>query len=253
MATEYSPQIVTNGLVLYLDAANPRSYVSGSTNWYSLPSVTTSGSLINSPTYSSTNLGSIVFDGVDDYIELNTTNSIWQSNNAMTVISTFKLSSWPDSFTQNRAPLLAKTSGSVSFEFSLWINGNVPSWGGNTYTTTFECWTFNGSSDVVLVSAPQNAITLNTVYTVAGVLDLNSSPYASIYINGNLSNTTSTKSGVMTAGSAPIRIAARLPDAYATTGQYLNGNIYTTQIYNRALSATEIQQNFNALKGRYGI
>lgn len=253
MSVKGGPNTVTSGLVLELDAGNIKSYQSGSTTWFDKSGFANNGTLINGVGYTSSFNGSLVFDGVDDYTELNTTNSMWQSNSSMTIISTFKLSGWPDSFTQNRAPLVVKTSGSVSFEFSLWINGNVPSWGGNTYTTAFECWTFNGNSDVVLVSAPQNAITLNTLYTVAGVLDLNSSPYASIYINGNLSNTTSTKSGVMTAGSAPIRIAARLPDAYATTGQYLNGNIYTTQIYNRALSTGEVLQNYNALKSRFGL
>ena len=56
MATKYSPQVVTNGLVLCLDAANPRSYVSGSTNWFNLANTSISGSLTNGPTYSSNNL-----------------------------------------------------------------------------------------------------------------------------------------------------------------------------------------------------
>ena len=59
--------IVTNGLVLYLDAANYQSYVSGSTTWYDLSGNNNSGSLINGPTYNSGNAGSIVFDGIDDY------------------------------------------------------------------------------------------------------------------------------------------------------------------------------------------
>ena len=62
--------IVTNGLVLYLDAANYQSYISGSTTWYDLSGNNNSGSLVNGPTYSSTNAGSIVFDGTNDYVGL---------------------------------------------------------------------------------------------------------------------------------------------------------------------------------------
>ena len=58
--------IVTNGLVLYLDAANYLSYTSGSTTWRDLSSSNNSGTLTNGPTFSSANGGSIVFDGVDD-------------------------------------------------------------------------------------------------------------------------------------------------------------------------------------------
>jgi hypothetical protein len=66
MAFSYSPKIVTDGLVLYLDAGNPYSYVSGSTNWNDLSRSMLSGSLVNGPTYNTGSLGSIVFDGVDD-------------------------------------------------------------------------------------------------------------------------------------------------------------------------------------------
>ena len=68
MSVEGGPDIVTNGLVLYLDAANNRSIVSGSTTWFDLSRNGNTGSLINGPTYSSANGGSIVFDGANDYV-----------------------------------------------------------------------------------------------------------------------------------------------------------------------------------------
>ena len=67
MATYYSPKIVTDGLVLALDAANRKSYNSGSTTWYDLSGNNNNGTLYNGPTFNSANSGSIVFDGVDDY------------------------------------------------------------------------------------------------------------------------------------------------------------------------------------------
>ena len=68
MAFRYSPKIVTDGLIFYIDAGNPKSYVSGSTTWYNLIDTVTTATLINSPSFDSSNAGSIVFDGVNDYI-----------------------------------------------------------------------------------------------------------------------------------------------------------------------------------------
>jgi hypothetical protein len=244
--------IVTNGLVLNLDAGFTPSYPRSGTTWIDLSLSGNNGTLTNGPTFSSNDGGSIMFDGTNDYIQLDKTSSVWQSNNEMTIISTFKLSGWPDSFVQSRVPLLAKTSNN-SFEFALWVNGNVPVWGGNTYASAFECWPSNGSGNLVLVSSAQNSLSLNTIYIVAGVFNGNSSPYGLIYINGVLKNTTNTKSGNMTASSSFMRIGGRLPDSYVASGQYLNGSVYNTQIYNRALSETEVLQNYNAQKGRFGL
>ena len=80
MAFSYSPKIVTDGLVLYLDAGNPYSYVSGSTNWNDLSRSMLSGSLVNGPTYNTGSLGSIVFDGVNDRVDLSNATSLWASN-----------------------------------------------------------------------------------------------------------------------------------------------------------------------------
>ena len=62
------PGIITDGLVLYVDAANSYSYVSGSTVWNDLSRTTTSGSLINGPTFNTRSGGNIVFDGINDYV-----------------------------------------------------------------------------------------------------------------------------------------------------------------------------------------
>ena len=69
MATFYSPRIVTDGLVLHLDAGNRRSYVSGSTIWTDLVNNSRTGSLVNGPTFDSSNQGSIVFDGVNENVD----------------------------------------------------------------------------------------------------------------------------------------------------------------------------------------
>jgi hypothetical protein len=68
MALAHSPSIVTSGLVLCLDAANPKSYPGSGTTWTDLSGNGNNGTLVNGPTYSSVNGGSIVFDGSNDYI-----------------------------------------------------------------------------------------------------------------------------------------------------------------------------------------
>jgi len=71
MSFNYSPKIVTDGLVLYLDAANIKSYVSGSTIWRDISrSGASNGIIVNGPIFNSLNGGSISFDGVDDYIDI---------------------------------------------------------------------------------------------------------------------------------------------------------------------------------------
>ena len=91
MAFNYSPKIVTNGLVLCLDAGNVKSYVSGSTTWTDLSPTQKNGILTNGPTFNSSNGGSIVFDGVDDYI-----NSSFAAPASETIIVWAKsaLSAW---------------------------------------------------------------------------------------------------------------------------------------------------------------
>ena len=73
MAFSFSPKIVTNGLVLYYDVANPRSYPGSGTTIYDLSRNGYNGTLINSPTFDNTNGGALVFDGVDDYVQFTST------------------------------------------------------------------------------------------------------------------------------------------------------------------------------------
>jgi hypothetical protein len=69
MAISRGPKIVTNGLVLALDAADRNSYVSGSTTWNDLSGYNYNGTLTNSPTFSNTNGGIISFNGTSQYID----------------------------------------------------------------------------------------------------------------------------------------------------------------------------------------
>ena len=69
MATDYNPSIVTDGLVLCVDAANTKSYPGSGTTWTDISSKGNNGTLTNGPTFSSGNGGAIVFDGTNDYVD----------------------------------------------------------------------------------------------------------------------------------------------------------------------------------------
>ena len=237
MATEYSPQTVTNGLVLYLDAANPRSYVSGSTNWNNLTNTAPlSGSLINGPTYSSANLGSIVFDGVNDYVNYsNALNfertdsfsfSFWAKANSLATFST----------------LIAKMDSSArGYFFAIEITGDIVFILRNTVSTN-NLFIRTPPSQVVTDKWYNIAVTYNGTSLASGVnFYINSIPTSNVVSFDNLTST------ILTSQDGSIAARPFLG------GGYLNGNIALSQVYNRVLLAQEVQQNFNALRGRYGL
>jgi hypothetical protein len=229
--------IVTNGLVLYLDAANYTSYVSGSTSWYDLTSNNLSGSLVNGPTYSSTNAGSIVFDGVDDYVS------------SVGGLSTF-------SFIQNTG----------IFSINIWIKptllGTFMYFIGNNNGSTSGKGFFIGKQN-------NNSLTLQITRGVGGTFVIiytlsnffTDTNWINISISSNGFDTTVYKNGSQYGGSSNIGILSTGDSTQELNigriNQYAsetwNGNIALAQIYNRALTASEVQQNYNAQKTRFGL
>ena len=212
--------IVTNGLVLYLDAANYLSYTSGSTTWRDLSSSNTSGSLINGPTFSSTNAGSIVFDGVDDYVSTPVARNATTNEN-YTISTVFKITS----FTSSDMRLLGATNGSASQLTVGWDN------------TTLRLWLQDSWNNTSFTSST------NTVYNLAMV---HGGTTTDVYVNGIFNSTITNKTSYFN----NLGLGNNFIFTYGT---YFNGNIYTTQVYNRALTASEVLQNYNATKARFGL
>jgi|APGre2960657404_1045060.scaffolds.fasta_scaffold57491_1 hypothetical protein len=228
MAFNYSPKIVTDGLILYLDAANPRSYTSGSTSWVDLSRGGNNGTLVNGPTFSSAHGGSIVFDGTNDYVDLggslnlkpttSITVSTWIRFNAM-VANVRALSDWHQNGATDRWIFYITDSNTIQWYL---------------LTNSFAS------------AVPFSPVLLNTWYNFTGVYDGISQIF---YVNGVFHNSTS-KTGTMNTSntSQPVRLGGQV-----SAGGYHNGNISTTLIYNRALTATEVLQNYNATKTRFGL
>lgn len=220
MSGSISNKIVTNGLVLYLDAGNPRSYISGSTVWYDLEDVTASGSLINGPTFSSANVGSILFDGVDDYVQVQPITSL--SSTSYTISSWFK----PISSTTGFATLM----GYGSSRRLLW-NSN-----GNTMLAQM-----GGDG----VGSTTNSVLTNQWSYVTFIYDKDLGKeywYINGVYNAIANNTSSTFNSTFYLGF------------YGSLSFYLlNGNISMVKIYNKRLSDLEIRQNYNATKSRFRL
>lgn len=231
MSLNHSPKIVTDGLVLCLDAASRKSYPGSGTTWFDRSGNGNHGTLTNGPTFSSANGGSIVFDGVDDIV-LVPNNSTINPSSAITVSAFFKISS----YISNYAPIFFKQ---------------------NNYTSGYEQYALglsNTSIFFVVTGADRNQKIVysnldyrNMFVHMVGVCDTISDDMK-LYVNGNLIGTIPFTSTFDISTNA-LRIGA-MPSVY--TG-FTNGNIYNVSMYNRALSAAEIRQNFNATRGRYNL
>jgi len=222
MSFHYSPKVVTNGLVLYLDAGNPTSYVSGSTNWKDLSRSMTSGSLINGPTFSSANNGSIVFDGVNDYV----TGS--NSSNFAFGTGDFTVSTWAYFNVTNGIMVDLRTNpvGSGPGYSDYLQNGKF-----KLYWSNADKYTSTGS------------LAIGSWYNITVTRQ---STTLSVYFNGVLDGTTFNNTNLTEGG---FRLATNIN----ATG-YANERIATVLIYKgKALSAQEVLQNYNATKTRFGL
>lgn len=235
MATNYNyfGGIVTNGLVLNLDAAKTDSYSGSGTTWRDISGNNNNGTLTNGPTFSGIGKqASIVFDGVDDLVNCGNTTSILSITNQLTFGGFVKF----NTFGTHRR-FIFKDNGTEGV-FESFYNPNVSKF-------DIEIVTSGVRTSVKITTTPST----NIVYYLVGTYDgLN----IKIYVNGVLENTVS-KTGNISIGPGGGLFLGNTNGGANPYSYYLNGNIYSTQIYNHALSATEVSQNFNALRGRYGI
>jgi len=230
------PNIVTDGLVLALDAGNTKSYQSGSTTWLDKSGYANNGTLTNGPTFNSGNGGSIVFDGVDDFVstpiqELNRpcTLSVWVNFNSLTGFQT--LAGQDTSTAISRGRFYFQKPGSTQDGFLLNI-------------VNFSI--VLSSNSIVVVNAI-NPVVINRWYNYSAVLTTTT---LALYENGILQNTVSDSNTFLTPNT-PITLNA----GYFNNSivDYINGKSSSFLIYNRALTAQEIQQNYNATKSRYNL
>ena len=225
MALQHSPSIVTDGLVLCLDAANPKSYPGSGTAWTDLSGNGNTGTLTNGPTYSSGNAGYLTLDGSNDYI--------------------------------NGTSISSQLTTDITAEAWVYVSSAGVDWvriigtGGNTGNRTFGLWYASnrrllwqryGTADPTIYPTSP-ILQLNTWHHVAATTSGSSH---ALYLDG-VSIGTNTAAGPWSASNEAVTIG------FAGFHTYHNGRISNARLYTRGLSTTEILQNFNALRGRFGI
>ena len=236
MAVGYNPSIVSDGLVFFLDAANTRCY-SGSGNTANGLIGGINGTLVNGVGFTSSNNGSFVFDGTNDYIVVPHSSSISASTT-----NSFTLSTW----------FLSTVNGTSS---TLEIVNKRNNTAGPTYVSYGLSWRRVSTTDTVFARVS---------FTDNSVLDLNSTAlnqnvwYSAtetfdgtnhkLYINGALNQSESISGKTILDDGFPLTI-----NSYTGASEFLAGKTSIVLYYNRALSQQEILQNFNATRFRYGI
>lgn len=227
-----SPDIVRNGLTLYLDAGTSTSYNSymRSTTWKDMSGNGNSGSLLNGPTFDSDKGGAISFDGVDDFV--GSFPVLISGQGSKTVCCFFNSRS-----TARRGLLGTRPLGSGTgwaFTTNRTLSGNL------TY--------YHSGGSTLEVAA---GIQTNRWYYACATYD-SVAQVATLYLNGAMIGSPQSS---FSAIGAVITVTGFVGQEQ-TQGEGLNpflGSIAMVHIYNRALSAAEILQNYNSTKARFGL
>jgi hypothetical protein len=227
--TVIGPQesIVTDGLVMYLDAANPRSYPGTGTSWYDMSGRNTS-TLVNGPTYSN---GNFLFNGTDEYCYFDDSSNYFDFSN-----SSFTVSFWIKTSSANNMGYIKK--------------GTTDGWGIAMNSGIFNAYIISGSSFVASRVTTQTYNTgswINVSVTFTTNTTTQNLNNVSIYINNQLDQGSLTSKRAYGGSTGNVKICSM------GGSEFFMGNLSSIQIHNRSLTVTEILQNFNALKTRYGI
>lgn len=232
MAFHFSPKAITNGLIYSLDAANAKSYVSGSATWNDLTPTARNATFVTAAPFFQSN-GSLDFN--DTKFGYADTNYNFGS-----------LSNWTvEAWARIGASLTGKVTTIVTNQYNLVNNLNF-SLGTNNAPSSYNLVAgfFNGTWRNTTGHTPP----LNTWFQIVGSYDGNTIRQ---YHNGILTSSLNYTGASATGGT--VRIAARWDDLTQTTTNYFSGSIGVVRIYNRTLSDNEVLQNYNGLKGRFGL
>lgn len=260
MSFNFSPKIVTDGLVFCFDPGNTRSYVVGSTTSNDLKNSTYltfknkiynggTGDVVSviTPTYDSNNGGSIYFNGVSvlsgDGLYLPTSDTTTNLTSQLTLSVWFKKTAYPTTWVECPAAKGFNSPGSQPFIIYL-LNNSTSMYAGVTTNTT------NGST------------TISTTYSINvwnNVVLTYDGSNMKLYLNGVLKTSASKTGPIMNSTTSPFNIGCQNNGGYypssstCKTSEFFKGYISNVLLYNRGLTASEVLQNYNTLKNRFGL
>jgi hypothetical protein len=219
--------IVTSGLIVNLDAGFLPSYPTTSSTWYDISGNVNNGSLINGPVYNSANSGVIITDGVDDTIQI---------NYSFSTISTITINFFANSSYNDQSMIWSLGSSGPDWYISQGTMG-YNSYGGDTFGFS--------PTQITNLGLRNNWRLITMTYTQNSPVSNNK-----VYVNG-IEQSTSQQAG--TTNGMGFGNSINFASAFNNAGYNLSATIGYISIYNRALTAAEVLQNYNALKGRFGL
>lgn len=225
--------IISNGLVLNFDASNPSSYVGTGVTINNIAGVGNTGILTNGPTFSQLNGGSIVFDGTNDYINVADSPSLGMSStNTVTVYAWFHATA--DGINSTREIIHKRNNDPTYVSYGI-------SWGSSSNKNIlFSRFGFDdGTVSDLNSDALPKLKWINACTTFDGSVH-------NMYVDGNLVKTASVSNKRIKDDNLPVTLGS-----FNGTQEYFQGYISDAKIYNRALSSSEVLQNYNATKNRY--
>jgi len=237
MGLGHSPRIVTDGLVLCLDAGNRRSFTSGDSYWKDLSKSALAGGLNNSPTFDENNGGGLIFDGTDDYIQMPSTSKLNMAQYGSVSVSMFCKSNHTSSTGWNTYWagvskyshfILGPNGFGGKMVFLVYTNNN---WRPTNYTA--DIW-------------GQSNIDIREYHLYTGTYNGNTG-VSSLYVDDSLEYSAVVGSQYLFSNhTTAFEIGKR-----DISNHFLNATINIVSIYGKALTADEIRQNYLATKERY--
>jgi hypothetical protein len=230
MGSHYNPRIVTDGLVLCLDAANIRSYPGSGTVWTDVSGFGNDGILVNGPTYTSANGGSIVFDGTNDTVEI--AGNASNNPSSMTLFCFI----YPKNIRAEEIIALNEVGDEgdgYRLMTRVYEDDTGTLWGFRPNINDLE---YKGTT----VLSDNTWYCLAITYTTSNLV---------LYLNGNVELNQSNPYALAVENGADISIGLGIGGAL----RYLQADLPIFMMYNRALTQSEIRKNFNTFRIRFGI
>jgi Concanavalin A-like lectin/glucanases superfamily len=217
-----APTFISSGLVLNLDAGNPASYPGTGTTWTDTSGSGYTGTLGTGVTYSSSKGGVLTFSGATTALVTMTASGLASLTNNFTV------ESWYQS-TNNYPEIIANGSGGSGFVFG-YFSGHSTNWKVTKY----------GVIDIYTGSIPQDTNWHHVVLTYS------STGGTTVYVDGAVNGTNASTASLSPGGTFYIGRGE-------STSYMHNGSIGIVRFYNTAFTLSQVSQNFNALRSRYGV
>ena len=243
-----------NGLVLCLDAGNTKSYPGSGTTWTDLSVYNENFTLYNSPTFSTNYGGELLFSGLNDYARITTSSSIDSSASNGTIEVWFRTISSTLGVTYARLVSFSDATGTGS--------DTTSTQGTNRDYDNYLCLVKNNTAESLGLwyknnpnaFGPATLVNTNNYFNATITWSTSGSNMTfNFYLNGSNTNTSTIAQSGYSTNATTITLGQNCAGALTNPLENSSCAFSSLKIYNRALSAAEVSQNYNALRGRYGL